>query len=118
MSLDDRAADRQPYAHAFGFGGEEGVEDAVHVRWIESRTDIRDRDQHVARLLELRNNPQYPRPVHDRARRLDGIHDKIKDHLLQLDTVARDGFDTVRQLGLKRNILPAQLTAQQDEALS
>src|SRR5258708_8465847 len=118
MSLDDRAADRQPHAHSSGFGGEEGVEDAVDVRWIESRTDIHDRDQHVARLLELRNNSQYPRPVHDRAHRLDAIHDKIKDNLLQLDTVAREGSDTVRELGLKRNILSSQLTAQQDEDLS
>jgi hypothetical protein len=68
----------------------------VHARWIESRTGIHDRDQHIARLLELRNDPQYPPPVRDRAHRLDAIHDQIKDDLLQLDTVARDGFDTVR----------------------
>src|SRR6266849_3316013 len=96
MSLDDRAADRQSHTHSFGLGGVEGVEDAVHVGWIESRTDICDRDQHVARLLELRSNSQYPRPVHDRAHCLDAIHDQIEDDMLQLDTVARDGFDTVR----------------------
>ena len=96
MSLDDRAADRQSHAHSFRFGSEEGVEDAVHVRWIESRTDIHDRDQHIARLLELRTNSQYPRPVHDRAHCLDAIHDQVKDDLLQLDPVARHGLDTGR----------------------
>jgi hypothetical protein len=29
MDLDDRSADREPNAHAVGFGREEGLEDAI-----------------------------------------------------------------------------------------
>ena len=40
MSLDDRAADRQSHAHAFGLGGVEGMKQPVEVRLIEARPGI------------------------------------------------------------------------------
>ena len=36
VARDDRSADREPHAHSTGLGGEERIEEARHLVWIES----------------------------------------------------------------------------------
>ena len=96
MGVDDRPTDRQPHAHAAGLRREEGVEEAVHCFRSEPRTRILDRNEQIAGPVDLRSYPQHPRLAHDRAHRLDAIHDQIEDDLLQLNPVAHDGFETAR----------------------
>jgi hypothetical protein len=52
-AFDDRAADRQPHANSVGFSREEGIEDAVHFRWIKAGTGILDSNQHVPVAIHL-----------------------------------------------------------------
>jgi hypothetical protein len=50
MGFDDRAADREPHAHAIGLGRIEGVEQAVEIVGTETRPGISHLDQHVMRM--------------------------------------------------------------------
>jgi FixJ family two-component response regulator len=53
MGIDDASADRQAHAHTVGLRREEGIEDAIGGRGIESRAGILDGDLHGIRLDEL-----------------------------------------------------------------
>ena len=115
MGVDDRAADRQPHAHAAGFRREEGFEQAVHGFRREARTGVLDRDQHGAGFAALRSHAQHTRLACVRAHRIDRIQDQIQNDLLQLHPVTHDGFEPVGQVGLERNIVLAEFAVHQAE---
>src|ERR1700682_1154399 len=48
MGLHDRAADRKSHTHAAGFGGEEGVEQPVHILGGDPDAAIRHTDERLA----------------------------------------------------------------------
>src|SRR6266850_3510491 len=65
MGLDDRSADRQPDAHAVGLRREEGVEDAIGSRRIQSHARVFDRNEYAGLFGGFRGYRQYSRAVRD-----------------------------------------------------
>src|SRR3977135_657474 len=62
VCLDDRAADRQSHSHAAGFGGEEGVEQPIHVLGGDSDAAVLHRNQDLVCFVPLRSDSQFPWP--------------------------------------------------------
>jgi hypothetical protein len=117
MSFDDRTADRESHAHAAGFGGEERVEQLVRVLDGDPDTAILHCYQHLVRFVLMRSDHQFARPIRDRLHRFDAVHDQVDDHLLQLDRIAEDHGQSVRELHPQRHSVTDQLTPHQRDDL-
>ena len=63
VCLDNSSTDRQPHAHAGGLGREQGIKDAMTDRFLDSGPGIPDRDLNASFVVDLRSDPQHPRPV-------------------------------------------------------
>src|SRR5258706_1084563 len=100
MRFDNRPADRQPKPQTARFRGVESFEHAVKIRRREAWTRISHPYEHAARVSLPAADEQLSRPVAGAAHCLDGIHDQIEDHLLQLYPVALNERQAVREVCL------------------
>ena len=90
VGLDNRAADRQPHAHALRLGCIEGGEEMVETLRIQPRARISHCDQHALRFIFPRADQQLSRPLADSTHGFDGVDDQIENHLLQLDPISQN----------------------------
>src|SRR5262249_52134256 len=103
VRFDDRTTDRESHAHAPGLGGVEGVEQAVHTLQGQARAGILHGDEHPARGVWPGADAQLARSLADAAQRFDGVEDQVQEHLLQLDTIAVNARQALREVGLHRD---------------
>src|SRR5262249_12424211 len=103
VRLNDRPADREAHAHAAGLGGVEGVEQVVHTLRGQTRAGILHGDEHPARGVWPGADAQLARSLADAAQRFDGVEDHVQEHLLQLDAIALNARQALREVGLHRN---------------
>src|SRR4051812_31533059 len=85
MALDDGLANGQAHPHPTGFGSEQWLEDLIKLGWVDSCPSIFDGYDYLA-CVGLRSYIQRP-PV-NQLHRVDRIHDKVQDDLLQLNFVS------------------------------
>jgi hypothetical protein len=90
MLLDNGAADRQPYAHAFRLGREEGIEHPLDIFRLDSDAGILYRNEYLVGPVLPRSYQQFATAVGHGTHGLDAVHQKIQYNLLQLDAVAMD----------------------------
>jgi hypothetical protein len=95
----DRTADRESHTHAAGFGGEEGAEKPVRILGRNPDAAIRYTYKHVLGLVLAGSDHEFALPIRDGLHCFNAIHHKVDDHLLQLDPIAKDCWQTRRQLG-------------------
>ena len=87
VRLDDRAANRQAHPHAVGFGREERVEYPIDVLRADSCPGVRNRHHYAVAFVRLGLDAQDPRLIF-RRHRVNGVHDQVEKHLLQLDPIS------------------------------
>jgi len=75
-----RAADREPHAHAVGFGGEERIENALHILRIDAAAGIFHRDQTVG-LMQLGFQSENTLAVSNAAHGVDRVHHQVDQDL-------------------------------------
>ena len=89
VRLDNGARDGQPHPHAFGFAGEERLEDLVQVVFRNSWPMIRHGE--FGKVLGARalnaDDAVFGRCI---PHRVDPIHNKVQNDLLKLNAVAED----------------------------
>src|ERR1700741_3799759 len=115
VGFDDRAADREPHAHPFGLGREEGGEEAVEVRRGPPGTRIRHFDEYLVRRASAGGHVQLARSVVYLVHRLDRVEDQIQDHLLELDAIRRNGRHLVRQVRTQPDSASSQLVLREGD---
>src|SRR5689334_17074037 len=86
MAFDDRAADGEADTHSTGLGRVECAEQPIHGARIEPDADILYGERHAI-LAQFGPNHQLATTILDGIHRLDGIHDEIEDHLLELHAI-------------------------------
>src|SRR5216684_2591450 len=105
MSFDDRTADRQAHPQTVGLRRVEGGEEVLETRRGQAWPRILHRDQHAIRLGLSGGDEQLSRPFRDGAHCLDSVDDEIEDNLLQLDAIALNQRQALRELGLHRRAI-------------
>ena len=93
MSLDDRAADRQPNTHTAALGGIEGFEQLFEILRTDTDARILHAETHMIIGLSAGSDQELPGAVFDTNHRLGSIAKQVERDLLQLDTVSHDGGD-------------------------
>ena len=95
MGLDDAAADVEPHAHAFGLGGEEGLEDLFLLLLGDAGALIRHGKQHVVACgAHLQRQGGIVLPAHG----VDGVLHQVQQDLLDQDAVGRQAWQVRRQV--------------------
>jgi hypothetical protein len=107
MGFDDRTADRQSHAYPVGLGRVEWVEEALETLRAQSGTRISHNDEHAVRLLHSADH-QLAGPLAGVAHRFDGVDDQVDDNLLQLDAIASNERQALRELRLQRDAIAQQ----------
>ena len=92
MSLDDRAANRQPNAHTAALGCVEGIKKLFHALVIETHTGIPHDQAHKVAVFSFCSDQQVPRSVVNTNHRVGRIAEQVQDDLLELDTIACYGW--------------------------
>ena len=87
MRVYDRAADRKSHPHALRLRCKERFENAVHIFWINAGPAIFGCYDHLFGLAELGTYAEDARAVRQGAHGFGGVHDQIKNDLLQLHAV-------------------------------
>jgi hypothetical protein len=96
MTLDNRATDGQTDPHTAALGCVERFEESAHVMRVEPHTCILHGEAHTVVFVALGFDHQVPWPILDTAHRVRGVQEQVQNHLLKLDTVARDRREVVR----------------------
>ena len=93
MGIDDGPADRQPHAHAAGFGGVEGLENTIEMFRIDPWPGIAHRHEDAVRLVRFGADQQLPGPSSTQtdAHGFDRVQDQVQYHLLHLNTIRLNG---------------------------
>src|ERR1700738_955810 len=118
MSVDDRAADRQPHAETVGLRRNERREDALPDGGVQSGAAVLDRDQDVAWLGHHGRYRQLPRALRDRFQGVDCVQDQVYDYLLQLYPVAHHGLIAGDEVRAQRDAMPLHLAVGERQHLS
>ena len=84
---------------------------------VDSGSGILHRHHDAAGLVPLRSHPQHACAAVHGCHRVEGIHDQIQDHLLQLDAIRRHRRELL-QLGPDRNPAIVQFAANQRQHLA
>ena len=111
MSVDDGPADGEAHAHARGLGRVERLEDAVHVRRIEPRARIPDRDEHGVRAISPGPDQQLSLSSAAAVHRFDSVEDQVEDHLLHLRAIALHAGQSRREVRLQRDAMSEHFTS-------
>ena len=112
VRLDDRAADRQPHPGAVRLRREERVEDLVLTRRRQADPGVRHDHLHVITALRARADGDLAPPLHA-LRGLDAVHEEVQEDLLELDPVARHGWQVGGERGADRHAESQRLAAQE-----
>ena len=109
MSLDDRAADRQPDAHAAALGRVEGIKELVHSLPVDARAGIPHGHAHAIAVLPFGSDQQVPRAVVDADHRVRGVAKQVQEDLLKLDTIANERREIISELRLNDDAVSLKL---------
>ena len=93
VRIDDRSADREAHTHSGGLGGEEGIEQPIHMLSLNPNPRVLYRDEYLIGVVAMRPNCDLARPVGDGRHGFHAVHYKIDDHLLYLDSVDQDQWE-------------------------
>src|SRR5215470_4979304 len=118
MSLNDRAADRQPHTHSLRFGRVEGFEQAWQALRRQPRPGIPYPDAHAFRLVGFRTDQQFAPAVTVAAHRLDGVDDQVDHHLLNLQPIAPKERQGLGELCLDRGADLDDLTPSENDRVA
>jgi len=93
-------------------GGKEGIKNLLCLLWRQTHAGIADRDQHMTILGALRLDGDLARPIHV-FHRVDAVHHKVHQHLLQLHAISHDPGNIFRKLrpdgyGIRRRLALSQ----------
>src|SRR6516162_7660758 len=112
MSVDDRAAYRQPHPCSTGLRGVEGVEDSIEMRRINAGPRIADSHEGVCMAL-LGADQQLSYPFLNRAHCFSRVQNEVQQDLLQLNTIPLNGEQSVGKPGLDRHAILDDCTSRQ-----
>src|SRR6267143_5468860 len=87
MSLDNRAAHRQPDTHTAALGRVKGIEGFVHVLTAEANAGIPYGQAHAAVALAVGPDQQLSRAILNIGHGVRGVSEQIQDDLLELNTI-------------------------------
>src|SRR5215831_17861934 len=113
MSLDDRATDGEPDAHAIGFRCVEGVEQLDHILGVHAHADIPHAHADTIAVLAFGSDQQLPRAIVHVNHRVGGVAEQVQDDLLELDPIAGDGREVLGELRLKNDAVALEVTQRQ-----
>jgi len=113
MAFDDGATDRQPHAHAVGFGRKKRVEQLVRIIGVDAGAEVSNRNDYLIGFVQMRSDQKLPWRVGYGCHGLDSVHDQIDDHLLQLDPIATHGGQPRCEIHLERHVTAYSLTLHQ-----
>ena len=88
--LYNRTADRESHPHSLRLGGVESIEDLFEI--LPNRSQSPESCTATSTLIGFvrrGSNKQLPRSIRDRIHGFDTVHHQIKNHLLQLDSIAQ-----------------------------
>src|SRR3546814_12441475 len=96
MRFDNCSAHREPHAHPFARGREEGLEDLRAIILGDARAIVADAERDLFRAMrrfydEAALGAAFPRS-------LQGVHDKIDQNLLYLNLIGQDGGQFVGEV--------------------
>src|SRR5215216_6782777 len=107
MSLDDRPADAEPDTHAVALRCVEGVKELVHALGVDAYASIPHADTYATTALPFGSDQQVSRAIVHFNHRIGRVAEKVQDDLLELDPIAGDGREILRELRLESD--PASL---------
>src|SRR3546814_5409361 len=111
MRFDNCSAHREPHAHPFARGREEGLEDLRAIILGDARAIVADAERDLFRAMrrfydEAALGAAFPRS-------LQGVHDKIDQNLLYLNLIGQDGGQFVGEVDGDRRTVLVYVRAQQ-----
>src|SRR5580700_6304202 len=106
MGLDNRTANREANADPIGFRRVKTIEDAIEFSQIQPDPSVLDRDGDRLCPIGLRSDRQYPWPISERDHSFGCIGNEVHQNLLQLDRIAKRGWQSTGQFGMYRDPLP------------
>src|SRR5690349_4015174 len=118
MSLDYGAANRQPDSHSILFRCIESFKEFVRGFRSEADSDIFDGNAHPIPLIPFGSDEQISRAIFDGGHRVRSISYQVEDDLLELNTIARDWREIVRQLRPQNHLTPLEIAQRQGNHLS
>ena len=95
------------------FGRKQGLEDLIEVGGINSNPGILDRHLHTIVPVQFGSYGQHSRLY--RPHRIDGIHNQIQNHLLQLDLIAKHRRNLIVEFRFKINLMFSQIDVDQPQ---
>ena len=118
MSLDDRAADRQPDTHTAAFGGVEGFEQPLEILRIDTDAGILHAQTHMIISFSLGSDQELPGAVLNTNHRVGSIAEQVQGDLLQLDTISDDGREVLGEFRTQNYPIPLKIAQRQRNHLS
>src|SRR6266850_3988979 len=98
MRLYDGSTDREPQPYSPVLGAYKRVEDAIRVSRIEADAGVPHRNHQLRRLTISGSDQHFTRLPPGPSHGLTTVENQIKQHLLQLDTVAQQGREIFGQV--------------------
>ena len=114
--LDDGVADGEAHAHAGGFGGEEGLEDAAELVGAEAGAGIGNGGADGFRGFGPGANGKESFLGVLGEHGVDGVDDEVEDDLLEFDQVAHDGGEIGVEVQVNADVFEDEFAVDQFEA--
>src|SRR4051812_27063731 len=113
MTLDDRSADGESDAHPLRLRGEERVEHALGLVWLDAYPRIAHTQTDPVVVAARRANHDLTGTVLDLSHGFERIAKEVDHHLLQLDAVSHYLWQSLRQLEAHRRTTTLNLESQE-----
>src|SRR5216683_2957040 len=113
VGFDDRLADGEPNAGAAASGREKGFKDTIHIFGIKSDAGVFHRHGDRVQIVLGRSDSHLPRFLGGFVHGRGGVGHEVQDHLLELNLIALDERQSVRQLKAYPDFLLGQLALHQ-----
>jgi hypothetical protein len=107
MALDYRTADCQTDAQATRFARVERFEKLVDAARIQSDAGVLNEQFDAVAGMDLRLNPEGPRPVLDAGHDIRRIQQQVQDYLLQLYAITDDSRQRLCEVCLQYRVAPS-----------
>ncbi len=88
MGFDNGTANRQPHAHAVLLSGKEGIEQSIHLLGPDAYPGVPDCHQNLVCSVGSRPDPELAGIRRNSRHRLDAVHNKVDEDLLELNLIA------------------------------
>ena len=118
MSLNDRAADREPDTHTAAFGGIEGLEQPLEILKIDADAGILNAETQVFFSFSLGSDQELPGAIFNTSHRVGSISEQVEGDLLQLDTISDDGGEILGEFRTENYPIPLKIAQRQRNHLS